>query len=50
MTGPSGPGHSDIEVPLYACGACTQALMAQRAAALLDPVRPYVGPGLHHPH
>ncbi|MEV0035089.1 hypothetical protein [Streptomyces sp. NPDC050804] len=47
---PGGPGHSDTEVPLYACRACEQALMAQRAEALLSLVRPYVRAGLHHPH
>ncbi|MFJ9031096.1 hypothetical protein ACIRQP_21705 [Streptomyces sp. NPDC102274] len=48
MTSPDGPGHTAVELPLFACRRCELELMTQLAEAQAAPVRPYVAAG--HPH
>ncbi|MFE1963301.1 hypothetical protein [Streptomyces sp. NPDC059479] len=50
MTSPGGPGHVAGETPIFVCRACERALLARHMEAQTSPARPYVRPGLHHPH
>ncbi|MGW6739741.1 hypothetical protein ACWGDX_03160 [Streptomyces sp. NPDC055025] len=50
ITSPGGPGAITGETPIFVCRACEQALLARHTEAQTSPARPYVRPGLHHPH